>query len=440
MVKKSVILRLVILFISFFLSAAIVAQTTKNNSQKIDYIKGDNITNAVPYFDNRFRLDAQLDEITILFYRKSGSVPVILVRPDGSKLRINKYDKTKVEWYDDLTFDMIKIKKPMPGPWQVIGDILVKSQILVISDVKIEVEPLPEVMLAGETLKMKGKLLNGDLAINNPKFRNVVQLDVEFISTNNASYENFGTDVVELTSFRDDGLELDEYANDGVFTGEFQLTIPSGEWVPLYRIKLPMATRELRQQPIVLRKNPISMSVETASYEGEFHKVHFIIDPRYVDPDSFIFQGKITYPDRQDEPFSLTEGQGIERIKQFGYTEPGVHRLNVNAFGRTVNGREFRLIVPEFTFNVEVVEAKLPEGDESNNSEDKAVNENSNSTELTSVSETNELSLAEISEQQIEQDKKAQQMQWLIIGAGNLIIIIIGLGGFFFMRKRKAKK
>lgn len=427
-----------LLIISILINSAFAQTKTQ---QKIDYIKSDNVTNQIPYFDNRFRLDAQLDEITMLFYRKSGSVPVILVRPDGSKLRVSEYDKKKVEWYDDVTFDMIKIKKPMPGPWQVIGDVLPQSQILVVSDVKIEVEPLPDVMLAGETLKMEGKLYNGDLAINNPKFRNVVQLDVEFISTNNASYENFGSDVVELTTFRDDGLELDEYANDGIFTGEFQLTIPAGEWIPVYRIKLPMATRELRQQPIILHKNPVSMSVDVAKHEGEYHTVHFIIDPKYVDPDSFIFQGKITYPDKQDEPFSLTEKKGIDHVKKFAYTEPGVHRINVNAFGKTINGREFRLIVPEFTFNVEVNVDQMntePATVETEKSQNKKIDVNKAITAAEQMALDN-AALEKILQQQKEKAEKQRQQQWLIIGAGNLIIIILGLAFFFIMRKRKQK-
>ncbi len=429
-----------LLIISLLINSAF-AQT--KTPQELDYVKSNNIINQIPYFDNRFRIDAQLDEITMLFYRKSGSTPVILVRPDGSKLRVIDHDKKKVEWYDDVTFDMIKIKKPMPGPWQVIGDVLPQSQILVVSDVKIEVEPLPDVMLAGETLKVEGKLYNGNLAINNPRFRNVVQLHVEFISTNNASYENFGSGIIDLTTFRDDGFELDEYANDGIFTGEFQLTIPAGEWIPVYRIKLPMATRELRQQPIVLHKNPVSISVDVAQHEGEFHTVHFIIDPKYVDPDSFIFQGKITYPDKQDEPFSVTEKKGIGYVKKFAYTEPGVHRINVNAFGKTINGREFRLIVPEFTFNVEVNVDQINTESTAVKSE-KPLNKKVGANKTITAAEQmtlDDAALEKVLQQQKEKAEKQRHQQWLIIGAGNLIIIILGLAlaFFFIMRKRKQK-
>ena len=319
---------------------------------KVQFIEPDNVTNQIPYFDNRFRIDAELDEITLLFYRKSGTPPIILIRPDGSKLKIGNAPPDKVEWFDDRTFDLIKIKKPMPGPWQALGDILPKSQIMVVSDIRIEVEPLPEIILSGETLKVTGRLYNGELAIDTPAFRDVVNLDVDFYSTNNSAYDNFGALPIKLTTFRDDGHDLDEYANDSIFTGEFSLDFAPGEWVPVYQIKLPMANRELRQKPVVLQPTPISISVEEANDELEFHKVRFTIDPTYVDPDSLIFQGSMTFPDRQAQPFSILEGQGTERIEEFAYTEPGIHRVKVGAYGKTTSGREFRLVVPEFTFNI----------------------------------------------------------------------------------------
>lgn len=436
--KRLIQLKLALVFVSFLFVFLSTAQQYEEN--KIKYINNDSNANQIPYFDNRFRLDAQLDEITMLLYRKAGSTPVILVRPDGSKLRINDYDKSKVKWFDDVTFDMIKIKKPMPGPWQVIGEVLTESQILVVSDVKIEVKPLPDVILAGETLKVVGKLINGNLAINNPKFRDVVQLDVEFISTNNAAYENFGAETVELTTFRDDGEELDEYASDGIFTGEFQLIIPAGEWIPVYRVKLPMVTRELRQQPIILHKTPITFKVDLTKEEGGFHQVHFIIDPKFVDPDSFIFQGTITYPDKQDEPFSIMEGKGVDRIKGFKYTEPGIHRINVSAFGRTINGREFRLVVPEYTFNVDVSEEEmLVKVSEMNRDVAAGDHELATTEHVLSDEELTQRQLAE-HELALEKAQNEKQTQWLIVGSGNLIIIIVGLGAFFIIKKKRKTK
>ena len=403
---------------------------------KVEFYKPDNITNQIPYFDNRFRIDAMLDEITLLFYRKSGTPPIVLVRPDGSKLKINNFPKDQVEWFDDRTFDMIKIKKPMPGPWQAIGDILPESQIMVVSEIRLAVEPLPAIMLSGETLKVTGQLFNGKLAIDNPLFRAVVELNVDFYSTNNSAYDNFGAEPIKLTSFRDDGHDLDEYANDNIFTGEFEVNFAPGEWLPIYLIKLPMASRKVNQKPIILHQAPITLTVDTVNDESEKHKVHFNIDPTHVDPDSIILQGKLTYPDKQELPFSVMEGKGKKRTEEFSYTEPGIHRIKVSAYGKTINGREFRLVLPEFTFNVEYTEENSGRGEKVSN---KSSSKTSSIEESVEKKEAAADKLAAELLAQKQAEEAAQQERIIFIALANVIIIAVALIAFFIVRRKKKK-
>lgn len=433
------IVKMIRLFTLMSLGLLCIAESSvAEDVTELKYYEDDNVTNQISYFDNRFRLDAQLDEITLIFYRVSGSAPIILVRPDGSKLKISNYDPKLVEWFDDRTFDMVKIKSPMPGPWQVIGNVLPNSKIMVLTDIRLEVEPLPEVILAGETLKVAAKLHNGTKAIKQSAFRDVVKLDVDFYSTNNSDYENFGADAVELTTFRDDGRDLDEYAADGVFTGEFELKIAAGEWEPVYSIKMPMVERKLAQKPIILRKSPVEISVDITTDKLNHHVVHFNIDDTYVKAESMVFQGKITYPDKQVESFSLMEDEGgtdfQNRIIKFGYTEPGVHRLNVNGFGETIEGREFRLVLHEFTFNVEFSN----EGDDVFADSTEGSDENKMMNQIKQQALEAEQALQALKAQQEKEQAEAEEMQFIIIIVGNIVLLMIaGIGLWLFKRKKK---
>jgi uncharacterized protein (TIGR03503 family) len=429
--------KLFLFIVCVFMSIQSYGQQTK-----VDYYKSDNITNQIPYFDNRFKIDALLEEITLLFYRRSGSPPIILVRPDGSKLKISNLPEDKVTWFDDRTYDLITIKNPMPGPWQAIGSILPGSRIMVVTEVTIKVEPLPEILLSGETLKVEGRLFNGKLAIDDPLFREVPNLNVDFYSTNNSAFDNFGAEPVKITQFRDDGRDLDEYANDGLFTGEFNLDFAPGEWIPIYYVEMPMATRELRQKPIVLQKTPVSLSVETVVEEGQSHRVTFDIDPKYVDVDSLLFQGKVILPDRQVSSFSIMEGKGNSRVYEIEYTESGVHRLQVNAFGKTIEGREFRLVLPEFTFNAENKsdlvmptinangEVVLPSSENTINDKIKLAEENARQLAI-------ELEEAKIAQEM--ETKEKELNTYMIIGAANLGIILFALIFYFISRRKKNK-
>ena len=406
------------------------SQSAREAKQEIQYFKESNTLNSIPLLKNRFRIDAEIDEVMLLFYRRHGSPPIILVRPDGSKLKVEQLPEGKVSWFDDRSFDLIKIKKPMPGPWQAIGQIIPNSEIMVVSDVRIEVEPLPPILLQGETIKITGQLYNGDRVIDDPLFQKVANLDVDFYSSNNAAFDNFGASPVELTSFRDDGRALDEYANDAIFTGEFTLNFAPGEWLPVYYIKMPMANRELRQKAVVVQKNPISFDTRLSDDKEQPHQLIVNIDDSFVEPDTMLFQGSIIYPDKQEEQFSITEGEGISRKLTVKNIEAGLFRVKLSAFGKTKQQREFILDVPEFSFNVAMSEQMLGEmlavnGDEVDLTDNEMADENVESMQAMPMTEP-------------EEDDSI--MMIVMLNAGLLILFSLSLGIFLFIKKRKAAK
>ncbi len=269
----------------------------------------------------------------------------------------------------------------------------------------------------------------------------MVKLDVNFFSTNNSAYDNFGAGAFKLTSFKDNGRGLDEYAGDGLFTGEFLLDFAAGEWQPVFLIKLPLLTRELRQKAIILHKPPVTISVETSETETIPHRLILTIDPTYVVPSSLVFQGKTTFPDKQTRPFSIINDENSEdaetRIKNISYTEPGIHRVNLSAFGKTTSGREFRLVVPEFTFNVKgnLNNLLLTRIDDNGAEQTVTVNEVKQSL----VAKEAKLAHEKALQQQLEKEAENTQTMILIVAA-NSTIIILALAVFFFIRQRKTKE
>lgn len=432
LLSRLLYIKVLVFIFSFFVFA-------DSDIPQVKYYDSDNVTNQIPYFDNRFRIDENIEELKLVFYRTAGSPPIILVKPDGSKLRVDRLpDDNSVEWFDDQTFDLVKIKKPMPGPWQAIGQIFPGSQILVLSDVVINVEPLPEILLAGETLKVTGRLINGKKGLNDPLFRAVVNLDIDFFSTNNQLYDNFGAEPIKMGSFIDDGYDFDEKAGDGIYTGEFILDFAPGEWIPIYHVKMPMMKRELRQKPSILQKIPIKISVKASDEEGKNHVFTFTIDPTYVDPHSIILQGKITYPDKQEIPFSLLEEASDERKKEIEYKEAGIHRITVDVFGKTISGREFVLTLPEFTFNAENKNGILISSIDEDGNE--ILVSRKTAAEILAEKEAIEAEARAIEAARIKAEQEEEQKQmYIMIGVVNAAIIIIGLCIFLFLAWRKKK-
>ena len=318
-------------------------------------------SNQIPLLNNRFRIDYEIDEITLVFFRKKGAPSVVLVKPDGSKVYARTAKDHQMEWHDDKTYDLIKIKQPTPGPWQAIGVILPESRIMVLTDIDLEVDPLPTDMMVGESLKVTARLTNGGKPINAKDFRDVLKLDVLLISTQKPEYDNQNQTVLELTSFRDDGKNFDERPRDAIFTGEFKLDFPAGEWIPKYIVKTPLYTRELMQAPIIVQRAPVEYAVVEALAEAERHQLTYTINDGPADGNTVAFQGRIRFPNNEVQSFTLGEMPGNSRLLAIANAGVGTYRVENMMFGRTKSGREFVMSLPEYTFAAVGPKVEVPE-------------------------------------------------------------------------------
>ncbi|WAJ70948.1 TIGR03503 family protein [Catenovulum adriaticum] len=307
---------------------------------------------SIQLIQNRFRIDEHVDDIVMVFFRKYGSAPLILIRPDGSKLYAPTIEQVEGQWYDDLTFDMIQLKKPMVGPWQVVGNITPDSKIMVLSDVQLKAEPLPSLLFSGEIIKLTASLLNGGKPIQYANFSDVVQLDVTFLSTNNNEYQNFAADSVKVAQFKDDGQGFDERRKDSVFTGEFKLNVASGEWVPSLFLDLGLFNRELLLDPVILHPVPFDVQVDTALDDNELHSLNISANTELINFSSFAFSGEIFYPTGESQRFSIPEEETDKKQFMLFNYGAGTYKVKLSAFGKNKNGRDMMIHIPEYSFNI----------------------------------------------------------------------------------------
>ncbi|UAA37231.1 TIGR03503 family protein [Paraneptunicella aestuarii] len=389
---------------------------------------GSEYHNGIRLLQNRFRIDYKVDEITMVFFRKFGSAPIVLVRPDGSKIFLSQAEENDVEWYDSTTYDMIRMKNPTPGPWQAVGQILPGSRVMVLSDIELQAEPLPTVLFSGEILKQTAYLTNGGKPIDYAEFRDVVKLNMEFVSTNNPNFNNFGAQTQTIATFEDNGKGMDERPLDGTFTGQFNLTIPAGEWKPIFTVSTPMFTREQVSEPIILHENPIKVDVKLDDTGSGYHKLMVDADREMVDMGSLLVDGKIRYPNGDVQNFSITRVSNDVRTYDVVNFEYGIFRVKLTAYGNTIDGRDFILDVPEFTFFAE--EPELPAGAPPKQIE--SIPEDALSAEALALQE-----MKRINQPVVEDDSMSTStLVKLIIGI-NLGIIIIGAGVIWFIVSRK---
>lgn len=388
---------------------------------KITLLKRDGKQNEVPLLENRFRIDHHIDKITLVFFRKRGAPAVVLVRPDGSKYYATDSVKNeKLDWYDEMSYDLITLEDPMPGPWQVVGNILPQSRIMVMGEIELQVDDLPPLIFRGEMIKITGRVLNDGEPIQVGQFRDVISLHVDFVSTNNSDYANFGAGTHTVTEFRDDGRGFDERPLDGVFTGEFKLAFPAGEWQPELYIETPILKRTVVQDKIIVHEPPFSYDVTLAEKETDEHVLTINLNPEVVKADTVLIQGKIYYPNNEEQMFSLESAASLSRTLAIKNYDWGRYSVELSVFGTNINGREFMATLPTYKFEIERPIVEVPE-----------------------VVPT----AAEIQQQQLEQQQKeaeeaslsTMEIVSLIIG-GNLVVLLLGwLAIRLFVQKKPLK-
>ncbi|MCL1058722.1 TIGR03503 family protein [Shewanella gelidimarina] len=362
---------------------------------------------------NRFRIDHMVDSVTLLIHREYGSSPVIIVQPDGSKWYISRHPE-HVKWMDGLTGDMITIKNPMPGPWQLIGKVVEGSVIDKVSVLSIDVDPIPQPLYQGERLKLTARLIGDEQKVRLPGLDYLMSWTAKFISDNNPADENFAAGSVIVGTYRDNGESLDERPDDGVFTSKLNLTQAWGSYTLQVMAKNAVLERKY-SEPFRLSTRPIAVDIVAPQNldsgewdlrinvdENELVLAETHVEAEIVGPAGMRLQVTVAEINSPETLYSL------RKVNDFGS-----YRIKLTAVSTTQNGREIYLTLPELFFNF----IKPPEPPPS--------------AEALAAK-------ADIQAKKAENTAKEDAVFWLI--TVNTVLLILGILVLLFVRKRSNLK
>ncbi len=369
--------------------------------------------NTAEELDNRFRIDHMVSQVTLFIQREYGSPPAIVVLPDGSKWYSSRHPEN-VKWMDGITGDIIYIPKPMAGPWQLIGRIIPGSKLEKVSDIQIEVQPLPQPLYQGETVKIVASLKGDGQLIQIPGMDLLMDWSATVTSLQNSEQENFAAGYKRLGKYHDNGKLLDEMPGDGIFTSIFDLDLPWGDYIFSVKAKNDVFTREY-SFPIKLSPNPIKINLANPPEESILpYRLEVHVNDNDIKLDETHVEYELFGPNGHksklllDHIFNKDERIELPKVTQFGnYNLKGV------AVTTTKEGREIVLSLPTASFNVLEPPKKGPSQAE-----------------------------VELIERQQAKAKEESAKTKILISAisVNLILIIVCIGGYVYWRKRKIMK
>lgn len=194
-----------------------------------------------------FALDEDVDEATFYITRDEGS-QLKLISPKNEEMTVDRIPEW-VTWFAGKNFDVITMKEPDIGEWQVQGGGATEGFATVLTNLRL-VTDWPVVVRVGDKSVVQARLYDGEKPVSLPEMSGVVQYGFQVVPTDRIAA------AVAKDFLNDEGRDGDKVARDGIFSryatinepGEYRLSIvaraPTFErtqQVP-FRVRPPLLT------------------------------------------------------------------------------------------------------------------------------------------------------------------------------------------------------
>ncbi len=130
---------------------------------------------TLPLTDNRFRVDSSVEELTMLVFRRHPNAPTVVVLPDGSSLEPTS-KREGLRWHREGQYDLVTLEKPVPGDWKLQADMDPDNRVMVVTNLKLKLNDVPNNVVLGERFDLEASLLGGTEAVTRQDFLKLVKL------------------------------------------------------------------------------------------------------------------------------------------------------------------------------------------------------------------------------------------------------------------------
>lgn len=127
---------------------------------------------------NRFTVDDAISDMTLLIFRPTGAMASGIVRPDGSLLSSRNPLPDNVRWEVEQAYDLVTIDAPMPGRWRIDAATDPDNRVMVVTNLRLEVDPLPNHVLQERPVAVVARLLRDGGTVTESTFLDLVSFQV----------------------------------------------------------------------------------------------------------------------------------------------------------------------------------------------------------------------------------------------------------------------
>jgi uncharacterized protein (TIGR03503 family) len=243
---------------------------------------------TLPLKNNRFTVDNSITDMTVLAFHSAKAKATRLVTPSKQEWTQAQHPNA-VQWNNEQSYDLITVNKPQQGGWQLHSAIDDDNRVMVMTNLRLNVDDLPNNVLPADRLTVAARLMQDGKTITEKTFLELVtfKLTQQIIGQQPA-----------LQILGDDGRVPDSREGDGTYSANLRNPSLKGDMDISVIAQGATFQREFRHT-IKVYESPAEITI-TYNQATKLHEIRVIPYQGLLQPDTI----KILFTDdkgRQSE-------------------------------------------------------------------------------------------------------------------------------------------
>ena len=352
---------------------------------------------------NQFNIDSSIKEMTLLVFRKPGSSATYVYPPKSSAISAVRPGNTI--WRRDDGYDLITIKKPRKGVWNIEADIDPDNRLMVVTDLQLEVSGIPAYVTPTQQINISAALFNKATQIRKNNFLRFV--DFKLIHTA-AEEPKTNTALTHSKDRKQKGQYLHQFV-EGLEEGKHSIlvTADSRTFNRSKRIDIDVQW-------------PVKVSIQATDSPG-IYELSIQAREEYLKPESLKPTVSLQAPGAVSKPLELVANDNIWWAR-IATNQDGLYQAGVSIEALTQAGDATKLDLGNFSMiGIYKAPAKTEKSEEADSmdQQDQTTNES-------------------MVENEKNDDGPNWVVTWIVIGVANLALILIAVGTYYLVIRRKS--
>ena len=187
-------------------------------------------TAQVPIADSQFQIDDSVREFTLLVFFEDEQAGLALIDPSGGRYQSGE-SRPGIAWFRNRKFALVTVTAPEAGQWQLEAPGSTTTRVTVISDLRLEVDPLPNSLPGGQVTELGLRLRERGVVLSDAEVLELFAITVEITSPDGSRQI---IDVSSNYSLPDDG--------------EYRVVIPAFELPGRYELTARIQGQTLQRK------------------------------------------------------------------------------------------------------------------------------------------------------------------------------------------------